>query len=256
MTVVRTLLAYVAWNLAASAALLLAPPPWSAAAVLLLLWLFVDGMLPARKPRERARRAARLRLRPLPRAAWGPLAAAALLSLAFSWALSAVWAGLVPLDEASVNPFGPLMATPGSRLAVTLYVVAVAPVVEELVFRGVVQRRWERRLGPGWGLFLTAFLFAGIHGLPKALPLLLALGLVFGWAVRVTRSLWPAVVIHVVHNASGMMAMRLTPVDAAEPTIWQTGPTLEWGLAIAATLVIAAAAVPLARLVRRAARNG
>jgi membrane protease YdiL (CAAX protease family) len=252
--VARIVVVYLLWNLAVSAALLLAPPPWSAVAVLLLFWLIVDGMLPGPQARDWPRRAARLRLRPLPRGAWAPVAAAAALSWVFATALTVVWGGMVSLEEGSLNPFGPLMATPGSRLAVTLYVVAVAPLVEELVFRGVVQRAWERRLGAAAGLVLTAALFAGMHGLPRAFPLLFALGLTFGWVVRLTRSLWPAVALHAANNLAGIVGMRLFPDPEAQPTLWEAPPTPEWWTALAVAAGCAAAAVPLARLLRRTAR--
>ncbi len=81
----------------------------------------------------------------------------------------------------------------------------VAPVKEELVFRGFLYPALRDRVGVTWGILLTTLFFALVHGdLLRFAPLLMggaALNLLF---VR-TRSLYAAIAAHGVWN--GIMAL-------------------------------------------------
>ena len=86
------------------------------------------------------------------------------------------------------------------RLYLGFLAVALAPLFEELVFRGVVLPLLSRSLGLGAGIFLTSLLFAAIHlHLPSLAPLLVvATG--FSLAYVYTRSLWVPVIMHGIFN--------------------------------------------------------
>ena len=80
--------------------------------------------------------------------------------------------------------------------------VIVAPLLEELLFRGLVQRAAVDRWGRWRGIALTACLFGAMHiSEPAAVPPLLVLGLATGWLREASGSVWPAVCLHVVNNA-------------------------------------------------------
>jgi membrane protease YdiL (CAAX protease family)/ferredoxin len=88
----------------------------------------------------------------------------------------------------------------GMTLAVLVFVF-VGPFVEELMLRGVVLGALERRLGRWWGIWLSALMFATLHGtLWQMLPMTF-LGLALGRLASGRRSLWPAVILHVAYNA-------------------------------------------------------
>ena len=246
---------FLLWNLAVSAALLLAPAPWSAVAAVVLLWLFLVGLMGRGRGRRVRRRWARLRLRPPTREALGWSAVLAPVLFVGAGAAGTVWGGLVEVPPESANPFLPMLETWEGRLSVAVYVIAVAPVAEEWLFRGLVQRPLERRMGVGRGIALAAAFFAAAHLLPRVFPLLWLLGAAFGYVTWATRSIWPAVLLHAVYNATSLAVTVLGGISEEEPpTIWQTGPTSDWWSALAVLVLCAAAWVPLARRLRAAGR--
>lgn len=251
--VVMTLAVYLLWNLGVSVALLVPPPRWSAIATIAFLWLVLHYLVGSGSGPVARRKRVRVRLRPPPAAAWKPVAVALPLLVVLSGALGGVWSGLAEVPPESANPFLPFLEERDRRLAIALYVIGVAPLVEEIVFRGVVQRRLERRIGPAAAIPAAALVFAALHFLPRVLVPLLVLGAALGYVTWATRSLWPAVLLHVANNTLAYVALVLWEEEATQ-TIWQTGVTSDWLLALATLVASCAAAVPLARWLRRAGR--
>lgn len=98
----------------------------------------------------------------------------------------------------------------GAWLVVLVVMIAVgAPVVEELVYRGLVQGSIANRFSDGAAWVLTAVLFTAIHFRPYEYPGLLVLSLVVGAAAMWTRRLGMAVMIHVGFNATGLAVAYL-----------------------------------------------
>lgn len=85
-----------------------------------------------------------------------------------------------------------------------LVVVVGAPFVEELVYRGLVQRSLSVATGASSGLLLASILFAIIHFSPVEYPGLLVAGLVFGLCSAVAGRLGPAIMAHAAFNAAGL----------------------------------------------------
>ncbi|WP_242121190.1 CPBP family intramembrane glutamic endopeptidase [Sphingomonas lacusdianchii] len=82
--------------------------------------------------------------------------------------------------------------------------VIVAPMVEELLYRGYLVGAVIDRL-PGFvAVILSAFLFVTLHFEPANLVASLCLGLGAAFCAVRTRSLVPGLVVHVVSNAFGM----------------------------------------------------
>lgn len=101
--------------------------------------------------------------------------------------------------------------SPALRLPLVLVVVSVGPLVEELLFRGVLLSALLRRLQVGWAVAISSLLFACMH-LPDlgylwyAVPNLALLAAVLAWLRLRSGSLWPAVVAHGVNNALAVVA--------------------------------------------------
>lgn len=91
------------------------------------------------------------------------------------------------------------------RMPLALLVISVGPLVEELLFRGVLLSALSRHVGVTGSVVLTALVFACVH-LPDlsflwyALPNLALLGLVLGWLRVQSGSIWPAVLAHGTNN--------------------------------------------------------
>jgi membrane protease YdiL (CAAX protease family) len=84
-------------------------------------------------------------------------------------------------------------------------VVVIAPLFEELFFRGLVLNGMRRRY-PAWkAIGLSTLLFALSHANPWQLAIPLLTGVVFGWVVVRTGTLWLPLIGHAVHNGRAML---------------------------------------------------
>ncbi len=80
-------------------------------------------------------------------------------------------------------------------------VVLVAPVVEELIFRGLMVNRLSRVM-PGWlAVVLAAAVFGVCHGHPVWSGYAFVLGCVFGFVDLRAGSIWPSILGHMVFNS-------------------------------------------------------
>lgn len=90
-------------------------------------------------------------------------------------------------------------------LLLNLLSTAILPaLLEEMVMRGYVLGAL-RRYGDKLAVVLTAVLFGLIHGNVLQLPFAFMLGLVLGWLVVQTDSIWPAVLLHFGNNAMSVL---------------------------------------------------
>jgi membrane protease YdiL (CAAX protease family) len=82
-----------------------------------------------------------------------------------------------------------------------LAVAVVAPVVEELFFRGLVLRSLERRVGTAWAVVGSAVAFGLAHFELLQLPALVGVGVVCGVLAVRTGRLGPGIFVHAAFNA-------------------------------------------------------
>jgi membrane protease YdiL (CAAX protease family) len=105
------------------------------------------------------------------------------------------------------------MAQPDQPLWTQAYflilAVAVAPFVEEMIFRGIAFPLIARRIGSVGAVLLVSFLFACMHfHLPSMAPLFL-IAVAFNLAYAYTGSLIAPVVMHAMFNAVSLCAFYL-----------------------------------------------
>ena len=86
-------------------------------------------------------------------------------------------------------------------LGALLLIAVLGPVFEELVFRGLILGGLARHLSFRWANALQALAFSVAHDDPPRFLFYFAMGLVAGWLVKSTRSLGPAIALHVFNNA-------------------------------------------------------
>ncbi len=97
----------------------------------------------------------------------------------------------------------------GVRIYLITLAVVIAPVFEELLFRGILLPAAARRLGVGRAVLLTSLLFAGIHcHLPSFLPLFL-IAVAFALAYLYTESIVVPVVMHSLFNAVNLALLTV-----------------------------------------------
>ena len=88
-------------------------------------------------------------------------------------------------------------------LPAALFVIAVAPaVLEEIMFRGMLQGRLLALLGLRLGIFVTAVAFALVHMQPLVLPIHLGIGIYLGWLRQRSGSLLPGMLMHFTYNGA------------------------------------------------------
>ena len=126
----------------------------------------------------------------------GPRTAA--LLAAFGWAVGYLLAGRM---------LAALLPAPKAGAALFCRVCLLAPIVEEGVFRGAVQR-CAQPLGRGQAILLQAVLFALQHGSAAAMAYALVCGLGLGWLTDRTGRLWPGMLLHGVNNLLVLAAGR------------------------------------------------
>ena len=97
--------------------------------------------------------------------------------------------------------------TPAQAALAFFAVAVVVPLWEELAFRGLLLGGMARHISFGWANLVQALLFAAIHDDAPRFVYYLTLGLLAGWLVRSTRSLAPAVLLHMLVNALAFLLM-------------------------------------------------
>jgi membrane protease YdiL (CAAX protease family) len=95
-------------------------------------------------------------------------------------------------------------ATAGWAVLLVVIVVIGAPLIEEFVYRGLLQGAAVRRFGAPVAVPGVAVLFALVHFRPVEYPGLLVFGLVVGVSAWRTGRLGMPVLIHVAFNATGL----------------------------------------------------
>ena len=79
-------------------------------------------------------------------------------------------------------------------------VVVIAPVVEELIFRGVIMTGFMKNYKIGYAITFSALMFALFHLNPWQFPATFMLGLLLGWIRYRTGSILACIAGHVIHN--------------------------------------------------------
>ncbi len=90
----------------------------------------------------------------------------------------------------------------GASVTVSMFVysIVIAPLVEELIFRGAVQR-WLLPWGRGFALFASAALFGLMHTNLVQLPVAIGCGLLLGYIAQ-RYSLRASILVHAANNLS------------------------------------------------------
>ena len=130
--------------------------------------------------------------------------------LAF-YALSGLYTALVQPDgeQDIVETLGVERGT-GYLLATAFLVILVAPVAEELFFRGFFYRSLRNRFPPFGAAAIVGLVFGAIHYTDAdtllLIPVLALLGIVFCLLYERTGSLYPAIAMHAINNTLALAA--------------------------------------------------
>lgn len=78
----------------------------------------------------------------------------------------------------------------------------VAPVMEEILFRGYILGTLKKEMHPWIAIVISAAIFAVAHGTPIGLIYTFALGLIMGWLAVTFKSIVPTILFHAAYNCT------------------------------------------------------
>ena len=127
--------------------------------------------------------------------------------------------------EVGLNVFGlsmleglELMASTSDSFSMFLYIGILAPIVEEILCRGLVLRTLMP-FGKKFAIFASAFLFGMFHGNILQVPFAFLVGLVLGYVAAEYSIAW-AMILHMINNlVLGDMLTRLIPGEIASTVV-------------------------------------
>jgi uncharacterized protein len=138
-------------------------------------------------------------------------------------------------------------------LLFNLFMVAVIPAIgEELMFRGVLMRIFQRWThSQHLAIWITAILFSAIHIQFFGFFPRMILGVLFGYLVMYTGSLWPAIIAHFVNNAAAVIAWYLFHQKITEGVFDEIGKGREGYIYAIISIVITVALLGWIRMKNR-----
>lgn len=144
-----------------------------------------------------------------------------LLSITTEWLVE-----LLPLSGQEEALFEGMTAL---TLPVVLSVCVLAPLLEEMLFRGVILRSFLHRF-PRWpAIMFSAMLFGAAHLNIYQFVVATVLGALSGWLYERSRSLLPCIVLHAAYNTSLMVLQAMASGDDASTSV----PPWLWLLVLA-----------------------
>ncbi|MDX6538686.1 MAG: protease family protein [Gaiellales bacterium] len=142
-------------------------------------------------------------------ASWPRALGLCLLTLISTWSLAYLADPLLhgshPIFEPQPFHGGPVQTI--SLALALVYAVVVAPVTEELYFRGAGYAALRYRVGSLLTALLTGVAFGVAHGDPHAAIVLIAAGVMLGLIYERTGSIYPSILTHATHNAIACAAV-------------------------------------------------
>jgi uncharacterized protein len=142
--------------------------------------------------------------------------------LGLFFALAGITSSVSPEQE---NDLTRMLKTSRSALYVIAFIATfTAPLVEEVIYRGLLYSAFQRRIGVPAGFFFATFLFALVH-VPQYWPsystifLLTVLSVTLTGIRVVSKNLWPCVVLHTLFNGIQSVFLIIFPEGAPKTDI-------------------------------------
>lgn len=91
-----------------------------------------------------------------------------------------------------------------------LTTVVLAPLLEELIFRGYILGSVRRKSGTVWAIVISSAMFGIIHLVPQQVIYGFVIGLILGYIYVRTESIFSVIILHAVNNAVSYTLMGVT----------------------------------------------
>ena len=144
---------------------------------------------------------------------------------------------LFPMNVDDVARFEEQMA-PG--IVPILFACVAAPVLEEMLFRGVILRGFLRQYSRTFAILWSSALFGLAHLNLYQMMTALAIGIVAGWLYERCRSLWPCILLHAAYNGyvTGYYAWIVEHSEAQRSGLGMAFTGVAFGAAIVGGLAL------------------
>lgn len=181
-----------------------------------------------------------------PRSMW-PWAIVAVLAFVVAQSnLLVLFDRLYPIPNSQLDLFRKYLApeSPAGLLGLILVAAVVPGIFEEIAFRGLIQSGLRLSYGPRHAIVWTGLLFATLHMNPWNFISLWSLGCFLGYITERTRSLYPAIVLHLINNSCALILLY-----AQGSKHWETRPEfIPWYWTVSGGMVMIAAVWKFHRL--------
>ena len=160
-------------------------------------------------------------------------------SVVLSFGIASPIVSSIPVPE-SIKKVLLEMGSQTGILAFILMVIA-APVMEELIFRGIILDGLLKNYSPLKSILISSLLFGISHLNPWQFVSALFIGIFSGWVYYKTRSLLPSIIIHAAVNLIGYLMKFILSVDSFkdESVLEMYGGLTNLILAILGSIIIA-----------------
>ncbi len=142
----------------------------------------------------------------------------------------------------SIKPKGLL-----ELIALGLGTVLISPLGEELIFRGVVQRVFQRNMGGTLAVALAGLVFACAHFDLAVIPAITMMGIMMGYLLYRTGSLFYPFLSHAIFNLASLLRLNSASEEAIRSGD-RSAPSPVW---VAGSLIVLAAALALFEIRQR-----
>ena len=130
---------------------------------------------------------------------------ALLVATAFNYIYATYVITGMPMQDEIAKLLASIPRTPLNIGVGLLAIAVIAPLIEELLFRGLLQNALMHYV-PAWAaIILSAFTFSLVHLQPMAIPALMALGGAFGYIYYKTGSLRLTIILHMINNTLALL---------------------------------------------------
>ena len=101
--------------------------------------------------------------------------------------------------------------TSGNLILTIISVGIIAPFVEEFIFRGVIFKILNKNISALWSIIIQAILFGVFHLNLIQGGYASLMGILFGYVTYKTKSIWPAIVMHISNNVFACIIPLIIP---------------------------------------------
>jgi len=115
---------------------------------------------------------------------------------------------LIPAPPWFMELFSRLFENDYGIYGTILKVVIIAPLIEELIFRGIIMHGFMRNYPAFIAILVSALFFALFHLNPWQFPATFLLGLLLGWLMVITRNILACITGHAINNLLVLLSIE------------------------------------------------